>query len=132
MHRSEDDLTHKLSDIVKANMKLARFEAQGSPEHILKEFAALLQFHITTYIDNTVPGQPVATQRGGRPIKSVSQRLKVKTPLQLHWGCLCTVQKFSFLNCCLALSPSSWLLIRATYICVHFCTLLDDLLPSSL
>ena len=58
-------------------MKLARFEAQGSPEHILKEFAALLQFHITTYIDNTVPGQPVATQRGGRPIKSVSQRLKV-------------------------------------------------------
>lgn len=77
-NRSEDDLTHKLSDIVKANVKLSLMDSSGAPEHILQEFSQLLQFHITTYIDNTVPGQPVATQRGGRPIKSVSQRLKGK------------------------------------------------------
>lgn len=69
-------MTHKLSDIVKANVKLGNMDSSGAPEHILQEFSQLLQFHITTYIDNTVPGQPVATQRGGRPIKSVSQRLK--------------------------------------------------------
>jgi DNA-directed RNA polymerase II subunit RPB1 len=45
---------------------------------VVREFAALLQFHVTTFIDNTKPGHPVATQRSGRPIKSVSQRLKGK------------------------------------------------------
>ena len=76
--RSEDDLTHKLSEIVKANIRLGRMEQSGAPQHIIQEFAQLLQFHITTYIDNTVPGQPVAQQRSGRPIKSISQRLKVR------------------------------------------------------
>lgn len=76
--RSEDDLTHKLSEIVKANIRLGRMEQSGAPQHIIQEFAQLLQFHITTYIDNTVPGQPVAQQRSGRPIKSISQRLKVQ------------------------------------------------------
>ena len=58
-------------------MKLRRQEENGAPQHIIREFSQLLQFHITTYIDNTVPGQPVAAQRSGRPIKSISQRLKV-------------------------------------------------------
>ena len=75
--RCEDDLTHKLAEIVKANVKLRRQEDNGAPQHIIREFSQLLQFHITTYIDNTVPGQPVAAQRSGRPIKSISQRLKV-------------------------------------------------------
>ena len=76
--RSEDDLTYKLAEIVKSNNRLARQEAAGAPAHVLKEFVALLQFHVTTYIDNTRPGHPVATQRSGRPIKSISQRLKGK------------------------------------------------------
>ncbi|KAL0343701.1 UNVERIFIED_CONTAM: DNA-directed RNA polymerase II subunit RPB1 [Sesamum angustifolium] len=37
----------------------------------------LLQFH-TTYFDNELPGQPRATQRSGRPIKSICSRLKAK------------------------------------------------------
>ncbi len=82
--RSEDDLTHKLSEIVKANVRLGRMEQSGAPQHIIQEFAQLLQFHITTYIDNTVPGQPVAQQRSGRPIKSISQRLKVGRHLLWH------------------------------------------------
>lgn len=76
--RSEDDLTYKLAEIVKSNNRLARQEAAGAPAHVLKEFVALLQFHVTTYIDNTRPGHPVAAQRSGRPIKSISQRLKGK------------------------------------------------------
>jgi DNA-directed RNA polymerase II subunit RPB1 len=63
-------------------------EQSGAPQHIIQEFAQLLQFHITTYIDNTVPGQPVAQQRSGRPIKSISQRLKVggAVDLPVHAG----------------------------------------------
>ena len=76
--RSEDDLTYKLNEIIKASARLARQEAAGAPAHIVREFAALLQFHVTTYLDNTKPGHPVAQQRSGRPIKSISQRLKGK------------------------------------------------------
>ena len=76
--RSEDDLTYKLNEIIKASARLTRQEAAGAPAHIVREFAALLQFHVTTYLDNTKPGHPVAQQRSGRPIKSISQRLKGK------------------------------------------------------
>ena len=60
--RSEDDLTHKLAEIIKANNKLRRQDQNGAPQHIIREFSQLLQFHITTYFDNTKPGQPVASQ----------------------------------------------------------------------
>ena len=60
--RSEDDLTHKLAEIVKSNSKLKRQDQNGAPQHIIREFSQLLQFHITTYFDNTKPGQPVAAQ----------------------------------------------------------------------
>ena len=97
--RCEDDLTHKLAEIVKANQKLLRQEQNGAPQHIIREFSQLLQFHITTYIDNTVPGQPVAAQRSGRPIKSLSQRLKV---------CACQMHKLVVRHCTeLALSTAS-------------------------
>ncbi|KAK2079991.1 hypothetical protein QBZ16_002386 [Prototheca wickerhamii] len=76
--RSEDDLTHQLGEILKANLRLARQEEAGAPQHIIGEFALLLQVHVTGYIDNTVPGLPQAKQRSGRPIKSISQRLKGK------------------------------------------------------
>lgn len=76
MRRCEDDLTHKLAEIIKANSRLKKQEENGAPQHIIREFTALLQFHVTTYFDNTRPGMPVANQRGGRPIKSISQRLK--------------------------------------------------------
>ena len=65
-HRSEDDLTHKLAEIIKANNRVKRQEQNGAPQHILRELVSLLQFHITTYFDNTKPGMPVAQQRSGR------------------------------------------------------------------
>jgi DNA-directed RNA polymerase II subunit RPB1 len=76
--RSEDDLTHQLGEIVKANNRLRKQEEGGAPAHIVAEFALLLQMHISGYIDNTLPGLPQAKQRSGRPIKSISQRLKGK------------------------------------------------------
>nr|CAB3491643.1 unnamed protein product [Digitaria exilis] len=76
--RSEDDLTHQLAMIIRHNENLRRQERNGAPAHILTEFAQLLQFHIAMYFDNDLPGQPRATQRSGRPIKSICSRLKAK------------------------------------------------------
>ena len=43
MARGQDDLTHKLADILKANANLKRHETDGSPAHIIREFELLLQ-----------------------------------------------------------------------------------------
>eukprot|EP00027_Filamoeba_sp_ATCC50430_P000934 CAMPEP_0168554826 /NCGR_PEP_ID=MMETSP0413-20121227/7995_1 /TAXON_ID=136452 /ORGANISM="Filamoeba nolandi, Strain NC-AS-23-1" /LENGTH=1668 /DNA_ID=CAMNT_0008585609 /DNA_START=242 /DNA_END=5249 /DNA_ORIENTATION=- len=76
--RGEDDLTHKLAEIIKYNTLLKKQELSGAPAHIISEFVALLQFHVATYFNNELPGQPQATQRSGRPIKSIRQRLRGK------------------------------------------------------
>lgn len=76
--KGEDDLTHKLAEIIKYNSHLRRQEQNGAPTHIILEFASVLQYHIATYMNNEIPGQPQATQRSGRPLKSIRQRLKGK------------------------------------------------------
>ena len=76
--RSEDDLTVKLMEIVRTNKNLQRQEQNGAPQHVVQEFTELLQYHIMTFMDNTVAGQPRALTRSGRPIKSISERLKGK------------------------------------------------------
>jgi len=54
----QDDLTHQLAMIIRHNENLKRQERNGSPAHIISEFAQLLQFHIATYFDNELPGLP--------------------------------------------------------------------------
>lgn len=54
----QDDLTHQLAMIIRHNENLRRQERNGAPAHIISEFAQLLQFHIATYFDNDLPGQP--------------------------------------------------------------------------
>jgi hypothetical protein len=44
--------------IIRHNENLRRQERNGAPGHIITEFAQLLQFHIATYFDNELPGQP--------------------------------------------------------------------------
>jgi hypothetical protein len=41
--RSEDDLTYKLGDIIKASVNVRRCETEGAPAHIITEFEQLLQ-----------------------------------------------------------------------------------------
>lgn len=76
--RGEDDLTFKLADVLKANINVQRLEMDGSPQHVISEFEGLLQFHVATYMDNDIAGQPQALQKTGRPIKSIRARLKGK------------------------------------------------------
>jgi DNA-directed RNA polymerase beta' subunit len=53
----QDDLTHKLADIIKANNELARNEAAGAAAHIISENLKMLQFHVATLTDNDMPGK---------------------------------------------------------------------------
>jgi len=41
--RSEDDLTYKLGDIIKASVNVRRCEQEGAPAHVISEFEQLLQ-----------------------------------------------------------------------------------------
>ncbi|GAY69314.1 hypothetical protein CUMW_270940 [Citrus unshiu] len=75
---SRDDLTHQLAMIIRHNENLRSQVKKGAPGHLIAEFAQVLQFHIATYFNNELPGQPRATQRSGRPIKSICSRLKAK------------------------------------------------------
>ncbi|CAR28521.1 ZYRO0F05918p [Zygosaccharomyces rouxii] len=76
--RGEDDLTFKLADILKANISLETLEHNGAPHHTIEEAESLLQFHVATYMDNDIAGQPQALQKSGRPVKSIRARLKGK------------------------------------------------------
>ncbi|EJS44418.1 rpo21p [Saccharomyces arboricola H-6] len=76
--RGEDDLTFKLADILKANISLETLEHNGAPHHAIEEAESLLQFHVATYMDNDIAGQPQALQKSGRPVKSIRARLKGK------------------------------------------------------
>ena len=50
--RSEDDLTHKLGDIVRINQRLFENINAGAPEVIIEDLWDLLQYHITTFFYN--------------------------------------------------------------------------------
>jgi DNA-directed RNA polymerase II subunit RPB1 len=76
--RMEDDLTHKLCDIVKTNRALKQKIEANAPKNIIDEWTQLLQYHVSTLIDNNLPGVPQAVQRSGRPLKSIKDRLKSK------------------------------------------------------
>ncbi len=76
--RSEDDLTHKLGDIVRINQRLFENINAGAPEVIIEDLWDLLQYHITTFFDNEVPQLPPARHRGGQPLKTLTERIKSK------------------------------------------------------
>ena len=76
--RSEDDLTHKLSDIIRANQRLWENLNAGAPEVIIEDLWDLLQFHITTFFDNSVARIPPARRRSGQPLKTITERIKGK------------------------------------------------------
>ncbi len=76
--RSEDDLTHKLVDIVRINDRLKENIELGAPDFIIEDLWELLQYHVSTYFDNEISGVPPARHRSGRVLKTLSQRLKTK------------------------------------------------------
>ncbi|MBS3132264.1 DNA-directed RNA polymerase subunit A' [Candidatus Woesearchaeota archaeon] len=76
--RSEDDLTHKLGDIVRINQRLFENINAGAPEIIVEDLWDLLQYHVTTFFDNSVAQLPPARHRSGQPLKTITERIKSK------------------------------------------------------
>jgi len=76
--RSEDDLTHKLFEIIMTNQRLQDKITNNAPKHLIEDEHVVLQYHVATLVDNQIPGVAPSAQRSGRPLKSVQQRLGSK------------------------------------------------------
>jgi DNA-directed RNA polymerase II subunit RPB1 len=75
---SEDDLTHQLVNVIKANLALKQAIINGEPNIIVEQFEQSLQHNVAAFMDNELRGFPQVTQRSGRPLKTIAQRLKGK------------------------------------------------------
>jgi DNA-directed RNA polymerase subunit A' len=76
--RSEDDLTHKLVDVVRINERLKKNLELGAPDFIIADIWELLQYHVSTYMDNEISTLPPARHRSGRALRTLIQRLGKK------------------------------------------------------
>jgi DNA-directed RNA polymerase II subunit RPB1 len=75
--QSHDDLTHILVNIIKANKTLLD-KIQSGNEASIKDWTVMLQYHVASMVDNKIQGAGPATQRSGRPYKSIKERLNGK------------------------------------------------------
>jgi DNA-directed RNA polymerase II subunit RPB1 len=76
--RMEDDLTHKLFDIIKVNNTI-RDKLNNDLNADVDIYTMNLQYHIATLINNELSGGiNQAAHRSGRPLKAITQRLKGK------------------------------------------------------
>ena len=76
--RSEDDLTHKLFEIINTNNTLQDKINNNAAKNIIDDQYTVLQYHVATLVDNQIPGVAPSAQRSGRPLKSIQQRLGSK------------------------------------------------------
>ena len=73
--RSEDDISHIIVNIIKANTTLADKITKNAPIKVIEDWATVLQYYIATMIDNKIPGVASVAQRSGRALKSIKERL---------------------------------------------------------
>ena len=76
--RSEDDLTHILINIIKANKTLQEKLEANSNANIIDDWTTVLQYYVATLVDNKIPGVAAVAQRSGRPLKAIKDRLNGK------------------------------------------------------
>ena len=76
--RSEDDLTHIIVNIIKANKSLQEKINQNAASNVIEDWSTVLQYYIATLVDNKIPGVASVAQRSGRPLKSIKERLNGK------------------------------------------------------
>jgi DNA-directed RNA polymerase II subunit RPB1 len=77
--RSEDDISHIIVNIIKANNTLKEKLAQNATSNIIDDWSTVLQYYIAVLVDNNIPGVASVAQRSGRPLKSIKERLNGKT-----------------------------------------------------
>ena len=76
--RSEDDITHIIVNIIKANKTLQEKIEQNANGNVIDDWATVLQYYVATLVDNKIPGVAAVAQRSGRPLKSIKERLNGK------------------------------------------------------
>jgi DNA-directed RNA polymerase II subunit RPB1 len=76
--RSEDDLTHIIVNIIKANKTLQEKIQNNASGNIINDWTVLLQYYAATLVDNNISGVASFAQRSGRPLKSIKERLNGK------------------------------------------------------
>lgn len=76
--RSEDDLTHKLFEIIKSDKTLQQKIENNASRDVIEVCSNVVQYHIATLVNNQIPGVAPSAQRSGRPLKSIQDRLGSK------------------------------------------------------
>ena len=76
--RSEDDLSHIIVNIIKANKTLQDKIQANASAHIINDWTTFLQYYVATLVDNKIPGVASVAQRSGRPLKAIKERLNGK------------------------------------------------------
>ena len=77
--RSEDDISHIIVNIIKANNTLSEKLKQTTTSKVIDDWTTVLQYYCATMIDNRIPGVASVAQRSGRALKSIKERLVGKT-----------------------------------------------------
>jgi DNA-directed RNA polymerase II subunit RPB1 len=73
--RSEDDISHIIVNIIKANKTLTEKMQQDANAKVIDDWTTVLQYYCATMIDNHIPGCAPVAQRTGRALKSMKERL---------------------------------------------------------
>jgi DNA-directed RNA polymerase II subunit RPB1 len=76
--RSEDDISHILVNIIKANNTLQEKINSNATSTVINDWTTVLQYYVATQIDNNIPNVAQVAQRSGRPLKSIKERLNGK------------------------------------------------------
>ena len=76
--RSEDDISHILVNIIKANSTLQEKINANANAGVINDWTTVLQYYVATQIDNNIPNVAQVAQRSGRPLKSIKERLNGK------------------------------------------------------
>lgn len=76
-----DDLTRKMSSIILLNQTISKHLQTGDFDLITEEVYFLMCYEIFTYMDNKLTNIPVSSISGGKPVKSLLERLESKEGL---------------------------------------------------
>lgn len=76
--RSEDDISHIIVNIIKANKTLQEKIQTNASSNVINDWTTVLQYYVAMMVDNKIPGAAPMAQRSGRPLKSIKERLNGK------------------------------------------------------
>jgi DNA-directed RNA polymerase II subunit RPB1 len=76
--RSEDDLTHIYSNIIKTNNDLRKKIEENANPAIIEGLTSVLQYFVAMIANNKVKGAAPMAQRSGRPLNCIMKRINHK------------------------------------------------------